>query len=80
MKKTNVIKLPIKEKEMKWWDVDCVLIQRFTIGIDGADEEDAIESTKLEYEVGNIQPRKEPITEEKFKIEEVRLMEDQDQD
>ena len=25
---TNIIKLPVKEKELKWWDVDCVLIHQ----------------------------------------------------
>ena len=76
---TNIIKLPVKEKEMKWWDVDCVVIQRFTIGIDGVDEKDAIESALISYENGSIQPRKEN-PEEEFSIEEARLMEDQDQD
>ena len=79
MKKTNIIKLPVKEKELKWWDVDCVLIQRFTIGINGYDKKDAIECTQSQYDDGAIQPYKEN-PEEEFKIEEARLMEDQDQD
>ncbi len=77
MKKTNIIKLPVKEKEMKWWDVECVLTQEFTIGIYAEDEKDAIECAQIEYDNGSIQPHKE-CPEEEFKIERALLMEDQD--
>ena len=62
---------------MKWWNVDCVLTQYFTISIDGTDAQDALNSAKLEYKNGNIDVEKENITHEAFDIKAVRPRKDE---
>ena len=63
---------------MKWWNVDCVLTQYFTISIDGTDAQDALDSAKLEYKNGNIDMEKEVVNDETFDIKAATPMGDQD--
>tara|TARA_R110000824_G_scaffold157194_1_gene330622 strand:- start:14 stop:229 length:216 start_codon:yes stop_codon:yes gene_type:complete len=66
-----------KKTKMKLWNVDCVLTQYFTIGIDGMNVQDALDSAKLEYKNGNIDTEKENITYTTFDIKAVRPRKDE---
>ena len=66
-----------KKPKLKWWNVDCVLTQYFTIGLDGKDVQDALDSTRIEYKNGNIDTEKEDITYTTFDIKAVRPMRDE---
>ena len=57
-----------KKTELKWWNVDCVLTQHFTIGIDGTDAQSAKDALDLEYKNGNIDMEKEVVNDETFDI------------